>query len=150
MIGPAMSPSRGSAPKRRPPSKPVILTAVELNVELWVDGPARSAGDVDPSVREKVRRMQRAIFEKGDSAGEALSLESLAIGRLEEVRAPTLAIVGDQDVPAIIETTGIIAARVPGARKAVIHNAAHVPNMEHPDEFNRLVLDFLDAHAPAS
>ena len=124
--------------------------AVELNVELWVDGPGRGPGDVDPAVRERVRQMQRAIFEKGDPAGEALSLEPLAIERLDEIRAPTLAVVGDQDVPAIIEITDIIAARVPGARKAIIANAAHVPNMERPEEFNRLVLDFLDAHAPAS
>ena len=32
---------------------------------------------------------------------------------------------------------------VKGARKAVIRDAAHLPNLEHPDEFNRLVLDFL-------
>ena len=29
------------------------------------------------------------------------------------------------------------------ARKAVIHDAAHLPNLEHPEEFNRIVLDFL-------
>ncbi len=117
--------------------------AVELNVRLWADGPGRSPGQVDSAVRAKVRQMQRAIFERGDPAGEPLSLEPLAIERLEEICAPTLAVVGDQDVPAIIEITDIIAARVPGARKAVIRDAAHVPNMERPDEFNRLVLDFL-------
>jgi pimeloyl-ACP methyl ester carboxylesterase len=37
---------------------------------------------------------------------------------------------------------------VPGARKAVIRNAAHVPNMERPEEFNRLVLEFLATHEP--
>jgi len=34
-------------------------------------------------------------------------------------------------------------ASIKGARKAVIHDAAHLPNLEHPAEFNRIVLDFL-------
>ncbi len=34
-------------------------------------------------------------------------------------------------------------AKIPHAKKAVIHDAAHLPNLEHPDQFNRLVLDFL-------
>jgi len=31
-------------------------------------------------------------------------------------------------------------------QKAVIPGVAHVPNMERPELFSRLVLDFLDAH----
>ena len=35
-------------------------------------------------------------------------------------------------------------AEIPGARRATIEGAAHVPSMERPDEFDRLVLGFLD------
>jgi pimeloyl-ACP methyl ester carboxylesterase len=28
-------------------------------------------------------------------------------------------------------------------RKAIMHGTVHVPNMERPEEFNRIVLDFL-------
>jgi len=122
-----------------------IDRAVELNVRLWVDGPGRTPDQVDHAVREKVRQMQRAIFERGESAGQPVPLEPLAITRLEDIRAPTLAIVGDQDAPTLIEITDLIARRVPGAQKAVISNTAHVPNMERPDEFNRLVMDFLES-----
>lgn len=34
---------------------------------------------------------------------------------------------------------------IAGARKVVMHGVAHVPNMEQPEEFNRIVLDFLQA-----
>jgi pimeloyl-ACP methyl ester carboxylesterase len=34
-------------------------------------------------------------------------------------------------------------AEIKGARKAVIDGAAHIPSMEKPAEFNKLVLDFL-------
>jgi pimeloyl-ACP methyl ester carboxylesterase len=56
--------------------------------------------------------------------------------------------VGDQDARALLEITDLITRRVPGARKAVITDTAHVPNMERPQEFNRLVLDFLASAAP--
>ncbi len=125
-----------------------IDRAVELNVRLWVDGPRRTPDQVDHAVREKVRRMQRAIFERGEPAGQQVPLEPLAITRLEEIRAPTLAVVGDQDSRALLEITDLIARRVTGARKAVIKDTAHVPNMERPNEFNRLVLDFLGQHEP--
>lgn len=32
---------------------------------------------------------------------------------------------------------------IPGARKVVMHDVAHVLNMEQSEEFNRIVLDFL-------
>ena len=35
--------------------------------------------------------------------------------------------------------------KINGARKVLIHDAAHLPNLEHPEQFNRLLLDFLNA-----
>jgi pimeloyl-ACP methyl ester carboxylesterase len=32
---------------------------------------------------------------------------------------------------------------LPHVRQVVINDAAHLPNLEHPQEFNRLVLEFL-------
>ncbi len=58
---------------------------------------------------------------------------------------PTLVLIGDQDVSAIQAIAEKLAATIPGARKIVLPNTAHVPNMEQPEEFNRLVLDFLDS-----
>ena len=43
----------------------------------------------------------------------------------------------------IRETADLLASKIHGALKAVIHDAAHLPNLEHPAEFNRIVLDFL-------
>ena len=63
-------------------------------------------------------------------------------------KAPTLAVIGDKDVTAILEITDLIAERVPGARKAIVAGTAHMPSMERPKEFNRLVLEFLDSVQP--
>jgi pimeloyl-ACP methyl ester carboxylesterase len=37
-------------------------------------------------------------------------------------------------------------AEIPEARRATIAEAAHLPNLERPEEFNRIVLDFLAEH----
>jgi pimeloyl-ACP methyl ester carboxylesterase len=63
--------------------------------------------------------------------------------RLTQVRVPTLVIVGDQDVSGIKANDERLAAEIHGARKVIISNTAHVPNMERPKEFNQIVLEFL-------
>ncbi len=62
---------------------------------------------------------------------------------LPRIRARTFVIAGEKDVgtpPAMSQT---IAARIPGARLAVIPGAAHLSAVEKPTEFNALVRDFL-------
>ena len=75
----------------------------------------------------------------------AQELEPAASARLAEIHAPTLVIVGDQDISAIQAIANHLAAEIPGARKVVMPNTAHVPNMEQPEAFNQIVLDFLAA-----
>jgi pimeloyl-ACP methyl ester carboxylesterase len=120
--------------------------AAELNLRMWVDGPGRSATDVDPRVREAVREMQRAALELQaplwDDFEEDFLVLNLA-GRLGEVRAPTLVIVGEEDVGDIHAIAERFVAEIPGARKAIIPGAAHVPNLERPADFDALVLAFL-------
>lgn len=120
--------------------------AVELNVRLWVDGPNRGPDAVDPAVRAKVGEMQRRAFEVqlASEPGEHRRLQPPAIERLEEVAAPTLVIVGDADVADVLERADLLARRVPGARKVVLPDTAHMVNLERPEAFLRLVLDFLD------
>jgi pimeloyl-ACP methyl ester carboxylesterase len=37
----------------------------------------------------------------------------------------------------------VMVANIAGAQKAVIAETAHIPSMEKPAEFNKIVLDFL-------
>lgn len=117
----------------------------ELEVHLWVDGLGRAPEQVNPAVRAKVREMNGlALRRQHEWEGiTTRKLEPPAIGRLGEIKAPTLAIIGDRDLSGVKRAVDLITAGVPGARKATITNAAHVPNLEHPEEYNQLVLDFL-------
>jgi 3-oxoadipate enol-lactonase len=86
--------------------------------------------------------LYRDALEQGEP-GPSARLDPPALARLAEVRAPTLVVVGDADVPDILDICDRLAAGIPGARKVVFEDVAHMLPMERPDEFVRLVLDFL-------
>ncbi len=121
-----------------------LEAATELNLRMWVDGPHRKPEDVDPAIREVVRAMQLQAFSVPVPEGvELRPLVPEAITRLGEIQVPTLVIVGDQDVAEFLELSDVVTAGIKGARKVVITGVAHLPNMESPEEFNRIVLGFL-------
>lgn len=120
-----------------------IAGANEYELRMWVDGPDRAPDAVDPTVRERVREMNAALFARDDDVGEEIPLDPPAAERLSEIAAPTLILYGDKDIADVRAAAGPLAAAIPGARLAVIPDAAHLPQMERPDFFNRVVLDFL-------
>ena len=110
---------------------------------MWLDGPRRARGYVRQPLRELFLDMNGAGFDKDWDSAPVESLDPPAIERLHEISAPTLVVLGDQDMPEIADTVDLLMAKIAHASKAVIHDAAHLPNLEHPDEFNRIVLEFL-------
>ncbi|MDX6534731.1 MAG: hypothetical protein QOF68_2475 [Gaiellales bacterium] len=119
--------------------------AADLNVRFWVDGPGRGPDAVDPAVRDRVRNMQRRALEiqlAAPGAEEELLVEDLA-GRLGEISAPTLVLVGEHDLGDMHRIADRLVAEIPGACRELIEGTAHVPNMERPQEFDRFVLGFL-------
>lgn len=111
-------------------------------LKLFLDGPERPPGYVAEPLRELFLDMNgRALRSDFDKAPP--EQDALAVRRLHEIAGPTLVVVGDKDVPTVLEAADLLMNSIPDVRKAVIHDAAHLPNLEHPEEFNRLVLDFL-------
>jgi len=121
--------------------------AVEATVRFWTDGPRRAPEQVDAQARARITTMSMQQIERhGDFMAHEqhmIPLEPSAINRLAEVRVPTLIVVGDEDVPQVIEAAGILEQGIAGAQKVVVAGTAHHPHMEKPEEFNRVVLDFL-------
>ena len=122
--------------------------AVDANLQMWFAGPRRSLDDLDPVKRALVGEMQKQAFrqQKGHEDVRMLRLEPPASERLAEVKVPTLVLTGDEDVTDIHRIADRLAAGVPGAERATIADAAHLPNLERPEEFDRIVLDFLARH----
>jgi pimeloyl-ACP methyl ester carboxylesterase len=123
--------------------------AVRLNVDVWVAGPRRPIEAVDQDVVRAVAEMQQRAFDvqvpayEQDPPPAYEKLVDPIADHLGDVRVPVLVLVGEEDMPDILTAADEIAARVPGARKVVMTDTAHVPNLERPAEYNELVLQFL-------
>ncbi len=61
---------------------------------------------------------------------------------LPRIRAPTLIIAGRHDPATTVEVAEFMQSRIPGARLAII-DAAHIANVERPQEYSETVLQFL-------
>lgn len=115
------------------------------DVQIWVDGPGQPAGRAPQHVREKVRAMCLNNYSTHPTEGQPRVLEPPGAGRLHEIQVPTLILVGEFDTSDTHAAADALADGIPNARKVVMSGTAHVPNMEKPDEFNQLVLDFLES-----
>jgi pimeloyl-ACP methyl ester carboxylesterase len=118
-----------------------LLNHAEMH--LFLDGPRRPRGYVSQPLRELFLEMNGSNFGSDFKNAPTVDLNPPAVERLQEITAPTLVVIGDEDVPTVFDAVELLMEKVPHARKASIHDAAHLPNLEHPKEFNSAVLDFL-------
>jgi 3-oxoadipate enol-lactonase len=121
--------------------------AAELETRIWVDGPDRTPQQVDPRVRQRMYEMNLDNYRRMGNAEfpPVREPDPPAIARLGEVAVPTLLMIGDKDVHELQGVMDILEQGIAGAKKVVMHGAAHALNVEQPEEFNRIVLDFLNA-----
>jgi pimeloyl-ACP methyl ester carboxylesterase len=111
-----------------------VERAIDLDTGMWIDrGP----------VFDQVRVWNAAIIARDEDTSQELELDPPAVGRLDEITCPVLAIVGDRDQPFVVEGAQLLAEGVRDGHLAVLHGARHLPSLERPDEFNALLLDFL-------
>jgi pimeloyl-ACP methyl ester carboxylesterase len=119
----------------------------ELQLRLWIDGPFRQPNEVDVRVRQRAAQMNQIPVRNFTwvvaDMQPANPLNPPAVQQLHNIQVPTLVVVGALDNPEIKRAAGVMVAGIPGAQKVVVEHAAHVPSMEQPASFNRVVLDFL-------
>jgi 3-oxoadipate enol-lactonase len=91
----------------------------------------------------------RRMLEETPVDGYAASCEAVAAWdfrqRLAEIRLPTLVIAAAEDRSAPPEHGRTLAEGIPGARFELLEDAAHLANVERPEQFCRLVLAHLAA-----
>lgn len=88
-----------------------------------------------------------AAFAEISGAGLRASVECLpshdVSDRLADITIPSLVIVGEFDIETPLEYAQFIADHIPDSRLEVVSGAGHLVPSERPDEFNRLVAEFL-------
>ncbi len=65
------------------------------------------------------------------------------VDRLEEIKAPTFIVWGKQDKIIPVSNADVAAKKIPDARLHIFDRCGHWAQFEHPQEFNRLILDFI-------
>jgi len=65
------------------------------------------------------------------------------IESLPDIGVPAIVIVGENDTP-FLAASDYMAAKIPGAKKAVIPNAGHAANIDNPQAFNAALTAFLE------
>lgn len=121
----------------------------ELEAQIWFDGDGRTPEQVNQEMRRLAYDMNRlALDHDAKRLGTILpDSQSPAAGRLAELNLPVLVIVGAHDTPFALAAADYIVEKLPSARKVMIEDAAHLPNMDHPEAFRHIVSAFLDGLA---
>jgi 3-oxoadipate enol-lactonase len=120
--------------------------ATEENLRMWVDGPHRAPGEVDPDVRRLVGMMQRQAFENPTPDGVRLDrVIPPARVRLAEIKVPTLIVAGSLDLDHVLGVARRLKEGIRGSRLEVIEGTAHLPTLEEPRRWQALLVEFLNS-----
>jgi 3-oxoadipate enol-lactonase len=97
-----------------------------------------------PEVVKRVRKMITQSDPKGASAAQrGMAARRDYVADLDEIRAPTLIIVGREDSIRPVSDAEFMHERIANSRLEIIEDAAHMTNLEQPEKFNRALLRFL-------
>jgi pimeloyl-ACP methyl ester carboxylesterase len=129
-----MAGSRGAAEKRMAIARPRLRHAVYSTI-------MRHPGLIAPETLWEISEgAGRSAF--GHALGAILDYDFRE--RLGDIRAPTLIVWGENDMLVPVKDAGEYERQIPGARKVVLDDTGHVPMVERPPTFNRLLLEFLN------
>ena len=115
----------------------------DLEVHVWVDGPSQPVGRASPHIREYIYKTVRANYTRQDGQVNSHPLSPPAANRLSEIHVPSLILVGEYDTTGTLAMADQLEKEIPGARKFIFPDTAHMLPMEQPDRFNDIVLNFL-------
>jgi 3-oxoadipate enol-lactonase len=132
------------------PNGPAIYErSIEGSRELAAMAEARVDVLLAQPAHPEVRREAVGTMSRIDAAAYRIGAEAVWLAdqrdRAQEIRVPTLVIVGDQDLVTPVDLSTELVRLVPAARMQLIQGAGHLTNLEKPDKFNRIVDRFLGA-----
>jgi 3-oxoadipate enol-lactonase len=109
--------------------KVLSKTTRELRPDL-VDGVMRMMKKMSP---KGVAQVQRGMADRPDS-----------VETLKTINVPTLLVTGDEDVTTGVKEAELMHQHIKGSQMRVIRKAGHYSPWEQPQEFSRIVRQFLD------
>jgi pimeloyl-ACP methyl ester carboxylesterase len=120
--------------------------ALALEEQIWLIGPGRRREDVDAVYLHRAHSLLLRA-DRPDEGAVHVDADWSSLDLLPTLVLPILAIVGDQDLPGLIDSARYLAASCPGARFELLKGAAHLPSLEIPDTFNHMLDAWLEETA---
>jgi 3-oxoadipate enol-lactonase len=116
-----------------------LRAMAEARADVLIAQPA------DPAVRHEVVETMSRI----DPAAYRVGAEAVWLAdqraRAASINVPTLVLVGEGDLVTPPQLSNELVDLIPGARMQVISGAGHLGNVERPDEFNRVLGEFIQS-----
>lgn len=120
-----------------------VENLLDLEVRMWVDGVGQPTTRVPARIRDAVRSMNRPLLDPERITGTPIPLGFSANDRLGEIDVPVLAVVGAQDIHGAQAAAIRLETAVPGAKRVVIPDVAHMVGMEVPKQLADLIIEFV-------
>ncbi len=114
-----------------------------LEVALWAVGPTRKAADVDPAFLALAQELNLRNVIHANEAPISLPMEPPALDRVSDIEVAALVTVGELDVTSALAHYEFLLEMLPQASGCTFRGAAHLPSVEHPLEFQRVLVSWL-------
>ncbi|NUR26471.1 MAG: alpha/beta hydrolase [Catenulispora sp.] len=117
-------------------------------LKLWNNftaGPGRPLTDLDPAIPALIEELTvKTLMKHAADEPDWSRHPEDTWARAAKLAIPVLAVIGGADSPDHRAQAERLAESVAGGRKAVIPDAAHYPNLEHPAQFDAIISEFID------
>lgn len=118
---------------------------VEAARTVWLQGSPFSPALKNPRSAAKVRQMVEEYSGwHWENRDPAVSFASYTPEQLRAIKAPTLIILGLLNPPFYHEVAKIQHEHIPNSTLVTMKGVGHALNIEAPEEFNRIVIEFLE------
>lgn len=101
----------------------------------------------DPKRRDEIAGYVRLMTRRRDiwkAVNGVIDRAGITVSELAQIRAPTLVVVGDEDVATPRAKAERLVATIPNATLAVVPGAGHSSTVEAPDLVTRAITEFLE------
>ncbi|MFW9846699.1 MAG: alpha/beta fold hydrolase [Candidatus Thorarchaeota archaeon] len=140
-----------------------VASALTLSdkIQKWMFPPSLIKWYIKRKTPEDYARWSFKYFDMSDDVREYLIQEQLRMNQTEflklmdaiygfklldlaSIKVPTLLILGENERKAVFPHADKIIELIEGSKKVIIPEAGHASNLENPEEFNRVLNEFLE------
>jgi 3-oxoadipate enol-lactonase len=115
----------------------------DATMDRWLTPACKSAR---PARWAQIRSTVAATSVDGYVGGGNAILHFDVRSKLPHIRVPTLVVWGDEDPGTPPAGNIFIADHIPGAQRHIFSGARHVPMVEYPEAFSRVLMNWLESH----